>query len=48
MEKNYLIRKMDLLSKTRRSVHRPTKVEKDAKAYSRKLKHKDSIYAYDD
>jgi hypothetical protein len=47
-QKNYLIRKIDLISKTRRDFHRPTKTEKNVKAYNRKLKHKDSIYAYDD
>ncbi len=40
-QKNYLIRKIDLISKTRRELHRPTKAEKNTKAHSRKLKKKE-------
>ena len=40
MEKNYLIRRMELLSRARRLVHNPTRVEKNVKAYTRKVKHR--------
>ena len=46
MEKNYLIRQAELLSKTRRQVHKPTRMERNPKAYTRKVKHK-KAYAYD-
>ena len=39
-QKNYLIRRSELLKKVRRDVHRPTKTEKNPKAYSRKQKHR--------
>ena len=40
MEKNYVIRQQDLIKKVRRGEHRPTRVEKNPKAYSRKPKHR--------
>ena len=40
MEKNYLIRQQDLMKKVRRGEHRPTRIEKNPKAYSRKPKHR--------
>jgi len=40
MEKNYLIRRTELLSRVRRLVHNPTRAEKNVKAYSRKVKHR--------
>ena len=46
MEKNYLIRQAELLSKTRRMVHKPTKMERNPKAYTRKVKTR-KAYAYD-
>ncbi len=39
-EKNYIIRQQDLLKKVRRVVHRPTRAERNPKAYSRKQKHR--------
>ena len=39
-EKNYAIRKLDLMLKQRRQVHRPTRAEKNPRAYSRKEKYK--------
>ena len=38
MEKNYIIRKDELRKKVRRDFHRPTRAERDPKAYSRKEK----------
>ena len=40
MEKNYLVRRMELMNKVRRDFHRPTRAEKDPKAYTRKQKHR--------
>ena len=40
MEKNYIIRKDELRKKVRRDFHRPTRAERDPKAYSRKEKHR--------
>jgi hypothetical protein len=40
MEKNYVIRQQDLIKKVRRGEHRPTRAEKNPKAYSRKPKHR--------
>ena len=40
MEKNYLIRRIELMKKVRREFHRPTRAEKDPKAYTRKQKHR--------
>ena len=39
-EKNYIIRQEDLLKKVRRDVHRPTRMERNPKAYTRKEKHR--------
>jgi len=39
-EKNYLIRQTELLKRVRRGTHRPTRMEKNPKAYSRKQKHR--------
>ena len=39
-EKNYTIRQQDLLKKVRRAVHRPTRMEKNPKAYTRKEKYR--------
>ncbi len=39
-EKNYIIRQEDLLKKVRRAVHRPTRMEKNPKAYTRKEKYR--------
>ena len=39
-EKNYAIRKLDLLLKQRRQFHRPTRAEKLPRAYSRKEKYR--------
>ena len=39
-EKNYTIRQQDLLKKVRRVVHRPTRAERNPKAYSRKEKYR--------
>ena len=39
-EKNYIIRKDELRKKVRRDFHRPTRAERDPKAYSRKEKHR--------
>tara|TARA_R110002051_G_scaffold111406_1_gene184002 strand:+ start:1040 stop:1231 length:192 start_codon:yes stop_codon:yes gene_type:complete len=39
-EKNYAIRKMDLMLKIRRQFHRPTRSEDNPRAYSRKEKHR--------
>ena len=38
-EKNYAIRKLDLMLKQRRQFHRPTRAEKNPRAYSRKEKY---------
>ena len=40
VEKNYLIRRMELMKKVRRDFHRPTQMVKNPKAYSRKQKHR--------
>ena len=40
MEKNYLIRRVELMKITRSAFHRPTRAEKDPKAYCRKQKHR--------
>ena len=40
MAKNYIIRQEELLLKTRRAVHRPTRMERNPKAYTRKEKHR--------
>ena len=40
MEKNYIIRQEELRKKIRRDFHRPTRAERDPKAYSRKEKHR--------
>jgi len=40
MEKNYFIRQQDLMKKVRRGANRPTRIEKNPKAYSRKPKHR--------
>ena len=40
MQKNYLIRKQELMKKVRRGEHRPTRIEKNPKAYSRRSKHR--------
>ena len=40
MVKNYIIRQVELLLKTRRDVHRPTRMERNPKAYIRKQKHR--------
>ena len=40
MVKNYIIRQVELLLKTRRGIHRPTRMERNPKAYSRKQKHR--------
>ena len=40
VEKNYLVRRMELMKKVRRDFHRPTRAEKDPKAYCRKQKHR--------
>ena len=42
-EKNYAIRKLDLLLKQRRQFHRPTRAEKNPRAYSRKEKYKNNF-----
>ena len=39
-EKNYIIRQDELRKKVRRDFHRPTRMERDPKAYSRKEKHR--------
>ena len=39
-QKNYLIRQSELLKRVRRGTHRPTQMEKNPKAYSRKQKHR--------
>ena len=39
-EKNYIIRKDELRKKVRRGFHRPTRAERDPKAYSHKEKHR--------
>ena len=39
-EKNYAIRKLDLILKQRRQLHRPTRAEKNPRAYSRKEKYR--------
>jgi len=39
-EKNYIIRKDELRKKIRRDFHRPTRAERNPKAYSRKEKHR--------
>ena len=38
--KNYAIRRLDLMLKVRRDFHRPTKAEKNPRAYTRKEKHR--------
>jgi len=40
MVKNYIIRQEELLLKTRRAFHRPTRMERNPKAYTRKHKHR--------
>ena len=40
MAKNYIIRQEELLMKTRRAVHRPTRMERNPKAYTRKEKYR--------
>ena len=40
VEKNYLIRRIELMKKVRREFHRPTRAEKNPKAYTRKQKHR--------
>ena len=40
VEKNYLIRRMELMKKVRRDIPRPTRAENDPKAYCRKQKHR--------
>ena len=37
---NKFIRRMDLMLKQRKQFHRPTRAERDPKAYSRKEKHR--------
>ena len=39
-EKNYIIRQQDLLKKVRRAYHRPTRAERNPKAYTRKEKYR--------
>jgi len=39
-QKNYAIRKLDLMLKIRRQFHRPTRSEDSPRAYSRKEKHR--------
>jgi len=39
-EKNYTIRHQDLLKKVRRDFHRPTRAERNPKAYTRKEKYR--------
>ena len=39
-EKNYIIRREELLKKVRRDFHRPTRSEKNPKAYTRKQKYR--------
>ena len=39
-EKNYAIRKLDLILKQRRQFHRPTRAEKNPQAYTRKEKYR--------
>ena len=39
-EKNYIIRREQLLKKVRRDFHRPTRSEKNPNAYCRKQKHR--------
>ena len=39
-QKNYVIRKSDLMLKIRRQFHRPTRSEDNPRAYSRKEKHR--------
>lgn len=39
-QKNYAIRKLDLMLKIRRQFHRPTRAEKNPRAYTRKEKHR--------
>ena len=39
-QKNYAIRRLDLMLKIRRQFHRPTRTEKDSRAYTRKEKHR--------
>ena len=40
MEKNYIIRQEELRKKVRRDHNRPTRMERNPKAYSRKEKHR--------
>ena len=40
MVKNYIIRQVELLLKTRRGIHRPTRMERNPKAHTRKQKHR--------
>jgi hypothetical protein len=39
-EKNYAIRRLDLMLKIRRQFHRPTRQEDNPRSYSRKEKHR--------
>ena len=39
-QKNYAIRRLDLMLKIRRQFHRPTRAEKNPRAYTRKEKHR--------
>lgn len=48
MQKNYLIRQQDLMRRVRRGEHRPTRIEKSPKAYSRKPKHRTNYVEEED
>ena len=39
-QKNYAIRRLDLMLKIRRQFHRPTRAEKNPRAYTRKEKYR--------
>ena len=39
-QKNYAISRLDLMLKIRRECHRPTRAEKNPRAYTRKEKHR--------
>ena len=46
-EKNYDVRRLELLLKLRREFHRPTTAERNPRIYSRKLKHRKSYLEID-
>jgi len=46
-EKNYDVRRLELLLKLRREFHRPTRAERNPQIYSRKFKHRKSYLEMD-